>query len=161
MLPSTPAAEVAAREDARLRDLLVHLKAAPVEEWPAVLRVPSLPDVATRVSFDPTRDTRTLLAADEDVEILLMGWLPGQASPIHDHGNSQGAALVLAGEAHEETFDASTGRARRPSASALKRGQATLERRTDVHRVSNPTAHLLVTLHAYGPRLTESATYEE
>lgn len=154
--PATRAAQGTPRFDALLKDL----RASPLEEWPAHLRDVSLLDVAHALTFDRERYTRTLLAADAHAEVFLLGWLPGQASAVHDHGSSQGAALVLAGEAQEETFEVVDGRARLASKATLRRGSATLERRDGVHRVQNAGTNLLVTLHAYAPRLTEYATYD-
>ena len=141
--------------------LLSELKAERVDAWPAILQNVTLPEVASQVAFDPARYTRTLLAADEQVEVLLMGWLPGQSSAVHDHGRSEGAALVLAGEAEEESFLATAnGAAARTGTRTIRRGQATIERRTDIHRIFNASTNLLVTLHAYAPRLTEYQTYD-
>lgn len=141
--------------------VLGELRGERVDHWPDVLRNLSLADVAGQLAFDPQAYTRVLLAADDEAELLLMGWLPGQASAIHDHGRSSGAALVLAGEAEEETFELTgDGGARRLQARRLRRGDATVERPSDVHRVLNPTTGLLVTLHAYGPRLAGYGTYE-
>lgn len=161
-----PAAPAAARQGAPAHPIaqrvLSELRGERVDHWPSILQNVSLPDVADRLAFDPERYTRTLLAADDHAELLLMGWLPGQSSAIHDHGLSEGVGLVLAGEAREDAFEpAGDGAARRTATRTLRRGQWTIERRTDVHRVMNPTTSLLVTLHAYAPRLASYQTYDE
>lgn len=159
---SAPAEAKRATTTARIaKEVLVELRGERVDHWPTVLRNLSLADVADQLSFDSHKYTRTLLASDDGIELLLMGWLPGQASAVHDHGNSGGAALVLAGEAEEDTFEpAGDGAARKVRTQRLRRGESTIERPTDVHRVANPTTSLLVTLHAYAPRLTQYQTFD-
>lgn len=163
MTPTTPAQPrhpLTTEGSDRFGALLARLRASPVEEWGAHLRDVTILDVAPHLAFDPGRYTRTLLSADDHAELLVMGWLPAQASAIHDHGRSHGAALVLAGEAEEESFHVRQGRADRIATAPLRRGQVTIERPTDVHRIRNYGTQLLVTLHAYAPRLTEYTTYE-
>lgn len=144
----------------RFHDLLEHLATSSVEEWPARLSSVSLLDVSHLLTFSPTKYTRNLVAANDNVELFVMGWLPGQASAIHDHGKSHGAALVLAGEAEEDTFMAVRDGVQRKETAIRKRGQSTLERPTDIHRMRNASTQLLVTLHAYAPRLADYRTYE-
>jgi 3-mercaptopropionate dioxygenase len=42
--------------------------------------------------------------ADAGFVVIAMTWLPGQASPLHDHAGMWGAEIVVAGTMHETTF---------------------------------------------------------
>ncbi|MBY0451116.1 MAG: cupin domain-containing protein [Cyanobacteria bacterium] len=43
---------------------------------------------------------RNLVLKTPNVEIILVCWRPGQASPMHSHGPSDGVIVVLEGELH-------------------------------------------------------------
>jgi predicted metal-dependent enzyme (double-stranded beta helix superfamily) len=50
--------------------------------------------------------TRRLVWLEPDASfvVIAMTWLPGQASPLHDHAGLSGAEIVVDGEMHESTF---------------------------------------------------------
>lgn len=144
---------------ARLVDALLALSEAPLETWRDRLAWVGLADVAPFARFDATRYTRTLLAATLDVEARLMGWLPGQASPIHDHGGSRGMMRVLAGGVEEDVFDVDDGFAVLRDARRAWAGDSLMERPLDVHRVRAGPATLALTLHVYAPRLDGFRTF--
>jgi mannose-6-phosphate isomerase-like protein (cupin superfamily) len=109
-------------------------------EWPVVPR------------FEPTRRWYARIAADEHAEAWLLSWLPGQHTDWHDHGESAGAFVVVAGRVTEEVlgcpgrhFDAGSGR-----------GFGVRH----VHRVANTGPEPAVTLHVYAPALTSMTRYE-
>lgn len=51
--------------------------------------------------FDSETYCKTTLFKNELFELLLIGWLPGQATAIHDHNKSIGALLVINGNCIE------------------------------------------------------------
>ncbi len=48
--------------------------------------------------FKDNHYARHLVFKSENVEILVVCWRPGQGSPIHDHGPSDGLMIILEGE---------------------------------------------------------------
>lgn len=56
------------------------------------------------LSFDPTHYTRQLLHRNDSVEALLMCWLPGQESAIHNYDDQEGWILVLEGELEVDNY---------------------------------------------------------
>src|SRR5690349_8054593 len=52
------------------------------------------------IAFDPNGYFRKRLFRDRDWEMLMLCWLPGQKTVIHDHGGSWGATAVLSGVIH-------------------------------------------------------------
>src|SRR5947207_3512508 len=70
--------------EARLRQLVLDVAARP-ERWLALVR------------YDADRRWYQRLARDEDHEVWLLSWLPGQRTGFHDHGSSAGAFTVVQG----------------------------------------------------------------
>lgn len=109
--------------------------------------------LADRLGFDAAGYRRIQLARTPDVEVLLIAWLPGQATPVHAHGGSVGAVRLLVGELEERRFvpteagyvERSRERHRAPA--ILREG------RSSVHRVEAVGRGPTVSLHVYAPPL--------
>ncbi|MER5349916.1 cysteine dioxygenase family protein [Kitasatospora sp. NPDC002551] len=97
------------------------------------------------------------LAADEDHEVWLISWLPGQSTGFHDHGGSRGAFTVALGELEELSLGG-------PEQGLLIRriqsGTARAFGPDYVHDVRNTASGPAVTLHAYSPPLNSMAHYD-
>ncbi|MFJ6619048.1 cysteine dioxygenase [Kitasatospora sp. NPDC091335] len=97
------------------------------------------------------------LAADEDHEVWLISWLPGQSTGFHDHGGSRGAFTVALGELEELSLGG-------PDQGLLIRrvpaGTARAFGPEYVHDVRNTAVGPAVTLHAYSPPLSSMAHYD-
>jgi cysteine dioxygenase len=144
-----------------LAALLDDLGDVPVRAWPAALPALDLAALCPHLRFAADSYTRILLLATPRAEMLLMGWLPGHASRIHDHGVSHGLARVLAGSGVEDAFTPEGERLRPGPTRAFRQGDVLFEAPGDVHRLRNTGSDLLVTLHVYAPRLQEYRTYDE
>jgi predicted metal-dependent enzyme (double-stranded beta helix superfamily) len=57
------------------------------------------------VRHDPDARWYTRLLRTDAVEIWLLGWWPGQGTPVHDHGGAVGALTVLHGSLAEDVYD--------------------------------------------------------
>lgn len=136
----------------RLAMLLAQTPLSDRRAWGAAFASFALADVADVVSFSPEGYTRTLLACTEDAEILVLGWLPGQASPVHGHGASEGLIQVLAGVGSEECYRLDRGELVSDRVHTFAEGERIVEPRGSHHRVWNSGAAPLVTLHLYAPR---------
>ncbi|HJU83125.1 MAG TPA: cysteine dioxygenase family protein, partial [Holophagaceae bacterium] len=95
-------------------------------------------------------------------EILLLNWLPGQATAIHDHGDSWGATLVLMGELVERQFrwHGSGVPMELRDENPLGTRQVTVETQDTIHTVANRGAVPAVSLHLYSPPLTFLHAYD-
>jgi len=84
--------------DAPLRDLVAWLKKEmdnyDNQEW-------WLPFV----EFDPERYTRKVLYTEENMEFVLISWLPSQTTFIHGHPSGGCLFRVLYGELREDRFE--------------------------------------------------------
>ena len=104
--------------------------------------------------FDPARYQRLPIFHSAHLEVLLMGWLPGQASPLHDHGTSICGVRVLTGEAFELSYRlAPSGILIPTSISTLQTGEITVTGGEAIHQVGNGGELPLVSLHVYSPPL--------
>src|SRR6185436_16204623 len=54
------------------------------------------------------------MLATPDFELWLLSWLPGQVTPIHDHGGAFNVTTVLAGNLLEERYALTDGGRVRP-----------------------------------------------
>ncbi|MBV2156333.1 cysteine dioxygenase family protein [Kitasatospora sp. SUK 42] len=97
------------------------------------------------------------LVADEDHEVWLISWLPGQSTGFHDHGGSRGAFTVALGELEELSLGG-------PDQGLLIRRISAGTTRAFgpeyVHDVRNTASGPAVTLHAYSPPLSSMAHYD-
>jgi cysteine dioxygenase len=103
--------------------------------------------------------TRRVLGAWEGWEVVLVGWLPGQATRVHDHGTSWGAIRVLSGWLDEQRFHAGRSGLFPAAHRCLRAGSAFHESPEVIHRVSNPATSPAVSLHLYSPTPLRMRTY--
>lgn len=116
-------------------------------------------DVESYCKFSEERYARNTVFLNDHVELVVICWLPAQASAIHDHGRSNCLYLVTSGSMQEEMFELNA--ARRPRRTLVRnfdRGAITIAAPTDVHRILNPGPENLVTVHIYSPPLDTAVT---
>jgi predicted metal-dependent enzyme (double-stranded beta helix superfamily) len=117
--------------------------------WTALLE----PD-DVRPFLDPS-----LHAELDEAQIWLLSWLPGQGTPLHDHGGSAGAFAVATGTLTERVV--ATGGLGRPreTDTDLPAGRLRFFGAHHVHQVTNRYAEPAVSVHVYAPRLSRMNTY--
>jgi predicted metal-dependent enzyme (double-stranded beta helix superfamily) len=92
-------------------------------------------------------------------EVWLLSWLPGQVTPIHDHGGVVTVTTVLSGTVFEERFERMSGVAVRPTWTCLRSaGEIDPIDPTEIHRI-RPIGRV-VTLHLYAPHCTDGQIYQ-
>jgi hypothetical protein len=103
----------------------------------------------------------TKIFGDDEVDLWLISWTPGQSTELHDHGGSLGALTVVSGSLRETRWDGSRLRRRR-----LSSGDQAGFPLGWVHDVvwapESVPAPITPTLsvHAYSPPLTAMSYYE-
>lgn len=125
-----------------------------------------------RLKSDPTHYTRNLirLAPDRGLSLYALVWLPGQWTPIHDHG-SWGVVGVIDGALEERSFISPDGTVRRDNGIRLMRGGVVLLRPGSVtsfvpnpdhiHETGAPADRAgAVTLHLYGRTMNAFHVYD-
>ncbi|SFO70739.1 Cysteine dioxygenase type I [Geodermatophilus dictyosporus] len=91
-------------------------------------------------------------------QVWLLTWLPGQGTPLHDHGGSAGAFAVVGGVVTEDVVGGRPG-AVREAATELWAGRVRPFGPHHVHRVTNRGTLPAVSVHVYRPRLTQMTAY--
>jgi quercetin dioxygenase-like cupin family protein len=92
------------------------------------------------------------LHADDDHEIWLISWLPGQSTGFHDHGASEGAFTVVLGSLEERE----PGEIR-----TVETGGSWAFGPDYVHDVRNVSSAPAVSVHVYSPPLSTMRRFEE
>lgn len=114
-------------------------------------------DVAEYVRFDSERYHRELISQSEKFQLLVLGWLPGQKSPIHNHRGSQCCVRVLQGTAVETVYSQTSNGLFDFDTTNYPIGSMLCGEDADIHTVENlASSHDgLVTMHIYRPALTQ------
>ena len=145
---TTSAAAVAAALLAAADAWLPRVEYRAASRWTGLLP----PDEAAAL-VDPS------LHADlADAQVWLLTWLPGQGTPLHDHGGSAGAFAVVRGALTEDTVGGPDG-AVREVVTDLSAGRVRHFGPHHVHRVTNRGTLPAVSVHAYTPALRSMTTY--
>jgi predicted metal-dependent enzyme (double-stranded beta helix superfamily) len=98
------------------------------------------------------------LVLSDALELWLIGWAPGQATPTHDHGGAAGALTVAAGDL-VETVHADS-RLTRPRRITRSQGAQAHFSPHHIHRVANEGAVNATSIHAYSPAGLEMRIYD-
>jgi hypothetical protein len=130
-------------------------------DWGKILKACTPTDLAAVLRFDARRYTRRRIAFTPTAEVLLMCWLPGHATLIHDHGDIHARVFLLSGEAQETEFAHRGQSARVLGRTKLRAGDEFRERPGSVHRVAAVGRGPLITLHLNSPPLTVMHSYDE
>ena len=88
---------------------------------------------------------------------MLLTWLPGQGTDLHDHGGSAGAFHVLSGSLTEETVVA--GPPVRITAWELGEGAGRRFGSRHIHRITNRSLRPAISIHVYAPALATMTRY--
>ena len=126
--------------------------------WPAALDVEAL---AARARFSDRAYTRTVLHRAAGWEVLLAGWLPGQRTAPHGHGESFGVTCVLEGTLGEVEYRLAPG-GQVVKAGRRKHGPGSVfhEQPHTIHHVEHAGRVRAVSLHLYAPPLRRMELYE-
>lgn len=93
------------------------------------------------------------------VQIWLLSWLPGQGTPLHDHGDSAGAFAVARGTLTERVVAAPRSGPPRQATADLTAGRVRSFGPHYVHQVVNTVSEPAVSVHVYTPQLRLMNTY--
>lgn len=112
----------------------------------------SIINIDTLKQFLESQYARHLIFKTDNLEVLLVCWLPGQSAEIHDHGNSDAITLILEGQmAHTTYYPDGT-----KVSGILQAGDIEHIPVGVKHEVINNSNQKLITLHIYSPPLDVS-----
>ncbi len=128
------------------------------EAWPDLLDRGGL---ASQARFSDRSHVRTRLHRGQGWEALVVGWLPGQGTPPHGHGDSHGLTCVLEGALTEVVYRLAPGGQVMHAERHLHRaGGVFVEQPHTIHHVEHAGRSRAVSLHLYAPPLERMEIYE-
>lgn len=151
---------------AALTETLASLASAPTQkELDALLRKlePEPEELRGHLGFKPNTYTRRRLFRSDLCEMLVLCWLPGHRTAIHDHNGSYGAIRICEGAMEEEIFALNAaGEVEFDTMHKRAAGEVTGTNVPDIHRIGNAqrSAERMVTIHVYAPPLRVINTYQ-
>lgn len=104
-----------------------------------------------RVRLDAEERWYERLHHDDDHEVWIISWLPGQSTGFHDHGGSRGAFAVALGSLREHDLVAER---------ELGSGEVREFGPDYVHEVRNDSSAPAVSVHVYSPPLSVMNRYD-
>jgi len=107
-----------------------------------------------------TERTWVLLALTDLFEAWAIGWPPGGTIELHDHGLSRGAVVVADGALVETTVRPTNRGVALIGTHQIGTGEHREFGPRYVHDLRNDGEDRAVSVHVYGPRLSEMAYYE-
>lgn len=93
---------------------------------------------------------RKLVHKAGNYEIMVMSWLPGDFSTIHDHGFTQWGAVQVFGPAEHATFRLDNDRLSTLARWQMQAGDAVGVHHDLIHQMGNPGEAPFLSLHIYG-----------
>jgi len=106
------------------------------------------------VAHDPDDRVRRRLLATPAYEVWLLGWTPGQSVGLHDHGDANGAFVVVDGELTETAVVDGLG-----EHEVLRAGQTGRVPVGALHDVANRSRRDATSIHAYSRPLRAMGFY--
>jgi predicted metal-dependent enzyme (double-stranded beta helix superfamily) len=149
-----------------LRQTLASLTSAPTQkELDVLLRKLELEpeELRGQLHFKPNTYTRRRLFRSDLCEMLVLCWLPGHRTAIHDHNGSYGAIRICEGALEEEIFAVNAaGEVEFETKYRRAAGEVTGTDVPDIHRIGNAeqSTEPMVSLHVYAPPLRVINTYQ-
>ena len=105
---------------------------------------------------------RNTVLLNEHVELVVICWLPGQHTVIHDHGVSRGVSVVVTGTLHEAryTIDHAKNGLMGTGCCDLEPGEFAVELSDTIHELGNESPYPAASLHLYSPPLVTLGAYD-
>jgi hypothetical protein len=111
-------------------------------------------DVFRSLALSPPEETpyaRLVLAESPAGEAMLATWRAGGKSVIHDHGDADGAVIVLVGDFIETQFQFRAGNLREGKSLSYSPGMVARVTNNAIHDMHAPQGGLTLHLYAAGP----------
>lgn len=103
---------------------------------------------------------RNVLLRTEDVEVIVIHIPAYEATAIHDHAASVGAAILVEGKLVNTSFELDPyGYPAALSDRIIREGECFFAPEGQIHQLSNPNPSRAISLHAYAPPLTNTQRY--
>jgi len=120
-------------------------------------------ELSPHLGFKPHTYTRRRVFRNDLCEMLVLCWLPGHRTAIHDHNGSYGAIRICEGAMLEEIFALDeAGEVAAAETHTRAAGEVTGTDVPDIHRIGNAEdkEQRMITIHVYAPPLRVINTYQ-
>lgn len=120
-------------------------------------------ELSPHLGFKPHTYTRHRVFRNQLCEMLVLCWMPGQRTAIHDHNGSYGAIRICEGSMTEEIFALDeAGKVAATETHRRAAGEVTGTDVPDIHRIGSDEdgAERMITIHVYAPPLRVINTYQ-
>lgn len=146
----------------RLREACARGEPLDVERLAAALGEVVAEEWIGRACFDAAVPYgRTVLVAEDGLEVMIAGWSRGRACAPHDHGPGQGAVRVLQGRARHRGFVLEAGELRVGEDEVLEAGAVLRCPWGWIHQMQDDAGERpLVTLHLYAGTTVPTTVYD-
>ncbi len=145
-----------------LRELL---RQRDVNVYPRLLERYAVPghDLEVYFRWNTRHYTRTCIHRNEDLELLVICYEPGQSTSIHDFNSQSAWVYPLVGEVVEERFELRPdGNLQRMNEVQLSAGDSgCFTSNKGIHRFSNRGTERAVTLNLYAKPMSQWRVYDE
>jgi hypothetical protein len=109
---------------------------------------------------EPARRVWELIDSSQDFEAWVIGWPPGGAIELHDHGESGGAVVVAQGELVEMVITEDGKGMLAMTNTVLPASASVTFDRSHIHEIVNLGPGPAISVHVYAPRLTAMTYYD-
>jgi predicted metal-dependent enzyme (double-stranded beta helix superfamily) len=117
-------------------------------------------DFSEYLTFDQNSYTRNAIFKNEKFELLLVGWMPGQKSAIHDHGSSECIMACLRGCLLENRYKEIEGVVTQVQSDELRVNDIVhINNNVGLHEIINIHDETSISLHLYSPGITGFQCY--
>jgi len=125
------------------------------------MRIPAS-EVERFAHWDPDRYTRNCIARNDQFELLLLCWKPGDKTPIHSHNEQRCWVHQVSGTLNEKLFkEADNGDLQLLNTHKLREGDiAYMDDSMGFHTLHNATDHRAISLHLYVAPIEECRIYD-
>ncbi len=145
------------------------------EKFESLAKIPTLPDICGWLAeaefteaemnvfrhFNEEKYTRNKIFRNDFVELLVLGWLPGQETLIHDHDGSHGVVRIFEGTITETKYRFDDERKIQVNiAQDATEGMLAGVGEPDIHKLGNNSAKTAISIHVYAPPLKGMNIYE-
>lgn len=113
-------------------------------------------------SFSQEKYTRNCIVRTEDYELLLLGWEPGQKTPIHSHAEQECWVHVVQGNFEEDIYNMQDGVPVQIKERSCQETRTTyMHDDLGFHTLKNVSDQRAMSLHLYVKPITECLVYND
>jgi len=132
--------------------LVFKLRESEISEFPGIIKAANLKDsdLQAFATWEGQDYTRNCIERNDDFELLLLCWNPGDKTPIHGHGGQKCWVYQISGEIEERRFVNTEDGPVLQYKHKLEEGQLTyMDDKMGFHVLSNPGEHRSMSMHIY------------